>query len=360
MGADFRICPACGTRNKLKWEFCVKCGESLQDVQAATSGGTSDVARREPLSLSGFDWKGALGTVVALGIALGVGLKFRPQPAQADPGIFQNPVRTEVAAAKEPRIAVGELRNASLDEGLRRLNSGDARSALDILAQAVAEHPSDGQARFAYGQALYQAGQAPAAVAQLTEAARLDPRNARASADAAKILVSLGRAADAIPLYEAAIRADASSPAWMSQLGQLYLDQGNTKRAAELLEQAVTASGGNARFLQQLGYAQEKAGNSTAAMDAYRRALEHDPSSGTTRALLAERVMAAGRTDDAIALLRDGVARDPKLNRALGSLFERSGRASEAATAYREYARGNPGAADAAAMEERAKALEGS
>src|SRR5262245_54663013 len=29
---DVRICPTCGTRNKPKWEFCVSCGEPLQDV----------------------------------------------------------------------------------------------------------------------------------------------------------------------------------------------------------------------------------------------------------------------------------------------------------------------------------------
>lgn len=358
MAADFRVCPACETRNKLKWEFCVKCGESLQDVKAGTPGGAAAVTPRE--STPGFDWKGTLGTVLAIAGAAAIFFKFRPEPTQADPGIFENPVRTEVAAAQAPRVPVAETQDAKVGEGLKRLNSGDARSALELLAQAVAERPSDAAARFAYGQALYQTGQAPAALTQLLEAARLEPRNARASADAAKILLGLGRAAEAIPLYEAAIRADPSSPAWLSQLGQLYMDQGNAPRAAELFEQAASASGGNARFLQQLGYAREKAGNTEAALNAYRRALDSDPNSGTTRALLAERILAAGKADDAIALVREGVSRDPKLNRALGSLLERSGRTQEAAAAYRDYARQNPSAADSMAMEERAKVLEGS
>src|SRR2546425_10627683 len=29
---DVLICPACQTRNRARWEFCVRCGESLQDV----------------------------------------------------------------------------------------------------------------------------------------------------------------------------------------------------------------------------------------------------------------------------------------------------------------------------------------
>ncbi len=355
MAAEFRICPACGTRNKLKWEFCVKCSESLQDVVAGTQAAGAVASGGAP---PGFDWKGALGTVLALGVAAVIFLKFRPELAQADPSIFQNPAVSEVAVEQGPRGVVSETRNAGVDEGLRRLNSGNAQGALGVLAQAVAANPADAQARFVYGQALYLAGQAEPAVAQLREAARLDPRNARASADAAKILLGLGKPAEAIAPYEAAIRADPSSPAWMSQLGQIYMDQGNASRAAELFQRAAATSGGNARFLQQLGYALEKAGNDGAAMNAYRRALENDPNSGTTRALLAERILAAGKADDAIALVREGVGRDPKLNRALGSLLERSGRAQEAAAAYREYARQNPTAQDAVVMANRAEALE--
>src|SRR5687767_11271518 len=29
---DIRVCPTCGSRNKLKWDFCARCGESLQGV----------------------------------------------------------------------------------------------------------------------------------------------------------------------------------------------------------------------------------------------------------------------------------------------------------------------------------------
>ena len=31
---DLKLCPACETRNKVTWEFCVKCGESLGEVAA--------------------------------------------------------------------------------------------------------------------------------------------------------------------------------------------------------------------------------------------------------------------------------------------------------------------------------------
>ena len=39
-----RLCPACGTRNKPKWEYCVNCGESLQDVALGIPATVSQVA----------------------------------------------------------------------------------------------------------------------------------------------------------------------------------------------------------------------------------------------------------------------------------------------------------------------------
>ena len=28
----FRVCPVCGSRSKLKWDFCARCGESLHGI----------------------------------------------------------------------------------------------------------------------------------------------------------------------------------------------------------------------------------------------------------------------------------------------------------------------------------------
>src|SRR5262245_5621198 len=356
MAPNFRSCPACGTRNKLKWEFCVKCGESLQDVKASAA---APAAAAEPVSAEpgAFNWGGALMTVLALGAAVYAGLRFRPETTRIDPAFFANPARTESEAPKAPvSEARGEER--SLNDALRSLKTGDTKTALEQLAQAVADQPRDAEARFAYGHALYQAGQAESALAQFLEAARLEPKHARANADAARVLLGLGRPKEAIPLLEAAVAADPSSPAWLSQLGQLQMNQGNPARAADLFQQAATQSHNNARFLEQMGYALDKAGNSQGAMDAYRKALESDPNASNARALLSERMLAAGRTDDAIALVRQGAERDAKLQITLGSLLERTGRTQEAADAYREYARQNPKAPDAVMMEERAKALE--
>jgi Flp pilus assembly protein TadD len=61
-------------------------------------------------------------------------------------------------------------------------------------------------------------------------------------------------------------------------------------------------------------------------------------------------------------VLQDGIKAaptTPHLQRQLGSVLERSGRRTEAAAAYRAYARLAPNAPDARAMSDRAAALEG-
>jgi len=357
MAADFRLCPACGTRNKLKWEFCVKCGESLQDVAAGgprpASARTASGGRE---SETGPQWRPVLTTILALGAAAFVGLRFRPEPARADPSIFIPPSRSE--SFPPPPTTTAE--DARLSRGLQQLYSGDARGALEALAAAAAARPDDAFARRSYGQALWLSGQSGPAILEMQAAARLAPMDARIQADTARMLLQMGRAAEAIPMFEAALRVEPDSPGWLGQLAQVYLDQGNPARAAELLERAASVSGGNARFLQTLGVAYQQAGNADGAAEAFRRALQNDPRSDTTRALLGEQLLAAGRTDDAIATVREGLDQgSPALYRALGSLLERSGRGAEAAEAYREYVRRSPQAADAAGLSDRAAVLEG-
>jgi predicted Zn-dependent protease len=115
--------------------------------------------------------------------------------------------------------------------------------------------------------------------------------------------------------------------------------------------------------LQQLAYAAEKTGDRERAIATYRDVLAVEPRAVVARGLLAESLMAAGRKDDAIGVLQEGLQRTPEapqLQRGLGSALERTGRSAEAAAAYREYARLAPNAPDAAQIAARAARLEAS
>ena len=87
------------------------------------------------------------------------------------------------------------------------------------------------------------------------------------------------------------------------------------------------------------------------------------PGAEIARGLLADLVYEEGKPDDAIALVQEGLQRDPKsalLRTRLGSLLEQSGRPREAAEQYREYAHLAPNAPDAKELADRAERLEAS
>src|SRR4029453_10972061 len=86
-----------------------------------------------------------------------------------------------------------------------------------------------------------------------------------------------------------------------------------------------------------------------AATETYTRLLEMSPAATISRGRLAEVLAKQGQNDRAMAVLRDGIALQPPaplLYRGLGMLLERSGQLEDAARAYREYARLEPGTAD--------------
>ncbi|HKC12743.1 MAG TPA: tetratricopeptide repeat protein, partial [Vicinamibacteria bacterium] len=112
---------------------------------------------------------------------------------------------------------------------------------------------------------------------------------------------------------------------------------------------------------QELGYALQATGDSKAAIDVYRSVVTLAPGAEIARGLLANLLYEQGRPDDAIALVQEGLQRDPQapfLRPRLGSLLEQSGRPREAAREYREYARLVPNAPDAKELTDRADRLE--
>ncbi len=358
---DSKLCPSCGLRNKPKWEFCARCGESLQDIAVGSTALTPESASAAGDSDGGIGMVGiALGTILVLA-ALVVAVRWRPSQTRTDPGIFVSPR----VAVVQPSDAIAEMPASftpvGLEAGRAALVKGNAAGAVAPLAQAVANAPNDHTARYAYAQALWQFGDRELALAQYREAARLSPDTVNYRRDLAKALGALGRGPEAIPEYEAALRMQPDSPGYLRELATLYVQNGNAAGAVGLLTRAAELKTGDTSLLQDLGQALERAGDKPAAADAYRRAVQIDPKDAASRALLSEIVFGQGRQEEAIGLVREGLsAQGPSasLYRALGSLLERTGRTQEAAATYRDYAAKAASAADAGAMAERARLLE--
>jgi predicted Zn-dependent protease len=109
-----------------------------------------------------------------------------------------------------------------------------------------------------------------------------------------------------------------------------------------------------------LAKATEASGDANAAALAFGEIVLRSPANHTARSHLAAMLVKQGRIDQALRTLQEGIARAPsapELRRALGSTLEDAQRPTEAAAAYRAYARLAPGAADAKDLLDRAERL---
>jgi len=358
-----RICPACGTRNKPKWEYCVKCGESLQDIPLGVpaADGTAAIADDfETVAPAGpFPWVALAASAALLVAAVYFYRNYRGVEEAPAPGVWTAP--TVPPSVPEGPTYVPEPGEKDLQDGRNLLAQGDAAGALPMLAQAASDAPSDPTARYAYAQALWQTGDKDQALLQYREAARLSPKTLLYRTDLAKALAATGKNnAEAIDEFEAAVAIE-PGPGSLQALATLYSSAGNSAKALDALRRAAVVAPNSAVIQQDLAHALEKAGNNGQAIEAYEKVLALNPKATNSRGLLADLLFRENRKDEAIDLVRDGIAQNPqapRLHRDLASLLERSDRIAEAIAEYREYARLAPQSADAKQLEERADTLE--
>jgi len=362
------LCPACGARNKAKWEFCARCGESLQGAEtlvprkAETGAGARKkkpglkVAVHERAAGSAL-WAGlAVMALVAIAIAAVWNLMRQgPAPAPERAGLTLPTQPPKPVAAGARGDGPGEQ---AFREGQRRLQAGDADGAVGLLGQAASEASDNALYRYVYGQALLKTGAAEDGLLALAEAARLDP--ARYRLEYAKFLGQSGRPAEAATEFLAMAESAPDDAEALRGAGWYLCQQKDFARGLPLLRRAAELHEADTQILDSLGAMQRANGDYKDAAMSYGQIVMLQPANHAARGMLADSLLRSGRPDQAIDALRKGVERAPtvpELQRDLGALLERAGRPAEAAAAYREYAREFPDAADAAALLRKAEEL---
>ncbi|PYQ04477.1 MAG: hypothetical protein DMF82_10590 [Acidobacteria bacterium] len=364
MKGDFRVCPSCGSRNKPKWDFCARCGESLQGLPLGEPAPVEAIEDDDQtVASAAFPWVTGFGLLAfgALAIAVTLWSEKRPAADRPNPNIFTLPTMPPSA----PTARVGkEPSKAAFDEGLRRLQKGEAAAALPYLSEAVSSNPDNATYRNFYAKALLNAGQTDEALRQFDAALRLSPGDAGYLADAARALDRSGDTAGAARAYEALLVREPQNTQLIHDLASLHQRSGRFDQALPLLRQLTDLRPDDLVLRQELAHTLEKTGDTQAAMVEYEKILAEKPGADATRSLLAEMRFNRGEKNEAIAVMRDGLARDgeaPLLHRGLASLLERTGSAvsiAEAVKEYREYARLAPNAPDAKQLADRADQLE--
>lgn len=361
----FRICPACETRNKAAWEFCARCGESLQGISLAAKGAPTPAAAEPtgqgPKAASLVLTLGLFGAVAGAVLFL-VRSHAVLEADHPNPSLFSFPTVPPALSATSsaaPRSVKGA---DSFAEGRRFFSAGDAARALPLLAEAVSEDGQNAEYRAVYGKALLASGGAPdEGLRQLQEAVRLAPANLDYLSSLGQGLDNAKRGREAVAVYEAVLALQADYGDTLEDLGRLYFREGQEDKAIPLLRRASDLRPNDLPLRQDLAMALEKSGDVAGAEALYRHLLNMRPQADVTRGLLAETQIKQGHQDQAIATFQEGLQRNPNaplLHRGLASALERSGRMDDAIKAYREYARLAPGSTDAKAMAERADALE--
>ena len=354
-------CPACGARNKAKWEFCARCGESLQGAaspvaakKVAPAAARAQVAPTSSWNglLFGLAFAALLATVV---FAVRYSRQNGPEPAPT-PAAFTVP--TQPAKATPPPAPTQGPGSAAFQQGFKLLREGNAADAAGLLAQAVSEAPENALFQRTYGEALVRSGSEDAGLSALAEASRLDPRLYRR--DFAKFLDVAGRTAEAAAEFEAMLAESPDDPEALAGAGRIAASQKNPAKAIPLLRRAVELRPGDTDLMGSLAMAIEASGDPKGAALAYGEIVLRAPANHAARAHLAAMLVKQGRIEQALSTLKEGILRDPaaaELRRALGSTLEDAQRPADAAAAYREYARLAPGAADAKDLLARAESL---
>lgn len=355
------VCPACGSLNNPKWEFCARCGESIQAgaAEASAKSQAKPAPSRTAAPSFSMPW-GLLAGVLALG-AVGVyfaktGGKLPEQ--RTDPSLFmigttppQAPPPVSVSLPSRP----GE---AAYREGRRLLAEGKTAEALPLLLQAVSDGPEIGDYHIAYARALWGEKQTERAIEEAAAAAGLSPAY---RLDHARYLAQAGRQEAAARVYEAILAADPNDGTALREAGAAYAAIDEPGKALVLLTRAAELRPGDPECQRGLGWALEKTGDVDGAIQAYEKTLALDPKVSTARGRLAELLLGQGRKEAAVDVYREGFDRDPgtpSLYREFGSLLDRMGRTKEAAAAYREYAKQSPNAKDAKGVLARANRLD--
>ena len=209
MKSTFRTCPHCQARNKPTWEFCARCGESLEidpaEIEADNANRGEPAAadeEAEPVAASERQppaRPGVLAAVVVGGIASYQWWRGAPSVPVATGFVTAAtlPPPTSSRRARGP----GPAGEESFAQGRALLARGDAAGAVPLLARAVELSPDNAAYRGMYADALIASGAVDEGLGQYDAAVRLDPVNSTLAVAFARALLRAERLEEAVTAF---------------------------------------------------------------------------------------------------------------------------------------------------------------
>ncbi len=226
--------------------------------------------------------------------ALALALQASGDPANSIP-IFAR--ATQSPAAWKPADYTSALTNYAL----AHVQTGDAKGALPLYAQALSIGPDGPTLREDYGVAYLQQQDLDHAIQQFQAGLSLDAGNAHLHYDLGLALKLKDNLAAAIPEFERSAQLDPSLPDPAYTLGVIYMQQGRFADSATQLQHAVALQPTNGDAWALLGSVLRDSGNPTGAMDALKHALTLQPDQPNLHVEIAALESQAGEKEEAAA-----------------------------------------------------------
>ena len=189
------------------------------------------------------------------GLALGV-LDTQATPAYPK---TQKPIPKPVGKAKE-----------LVQQAVALIEKEKTKEAIPLLREAVSLAPSEVQAHYSLGYALWKQSQPEAAVVEFRKVLELDPKHVLAQYFLARIAQAKEQWIRSARLYEAIVASGQIVYDTYTQLSQVYLRQGETAKALQLLQKAVLESPLDGSLHYRLGQVYKQMGQ----LENARRSLE--------------------------------------------------------------------------------------
>jgi tetratricopeptide (TPR) repeat protein len=182
---------------------------------------------------------------------------------------------------------------------------------IEAARHRVAESPTDAEALFALGNALWHGGAQDEAVAAFARAIAVRPDNAEARNNLGNALLELGRPEEAVRHYRAALAIRPKHAPTLYNLGNALLACGEAEAAEARFRAALALQPTHAGAWNNLGNLLRARGNIAEAAECYRQAVTLRPDAAGSHNNLGSALLALHRAREAAACFAEAVRLQP-------------------------------------------------
>jgi Flp pilus assembly protein TadD len=307
-------CHVCGTKNRDRYEDCVRCGEPLvSSVNRGAGGAGLPPAIKLAIVMSvvlaamvvGFRW-------MARGTSPTRAAEMENTPEAADLEPLPETDLSDLASEGEESSEEIQEATEAMRAGKAAFQAGDFQAALDHFQTLIDIAPSNSNGYLYVGLCKQKLGDLEGAKTNLREAVRLKPNEGISRQALIRLLVDSKEYGEAGELQTWFVEHDRFNPDPLVELGRIHRRQGQLDLAIEELQRAQELSAQDVGPSLELGTALSEASRTDEAISVFQKVVEEKPNDPRGPAGLGAALLRDQRYQQALAPLEKAVSLDPK------------------------------------------------